>query len=56
MINISLGVFDVLFGDIFTDNSADSKVIMVPRSEFDVLSLKLTTEPHNHKVDSCSYV
>lgn len=36
-------------------------ILLIPksswsRSDFDILSLKLTTEPHNHKIDSCSYV
>ena len=55
MINISLGVFDVLFGDIFTDNFADSKVILVP---FRIWWIEFETHDRaqDHKIDSCSYV
>ena len=55
MINISPGVFDVLFGDIFTDNSADSKVILVPLRIW-WIEFETHDRAHDHKIDSCSYV
>ena len=55
MINISPGAFDVLFGDIFTDNSADSKVILVPLRIW-WIEFETHDRAHDHKIDSCSYV